>query len=184
MEKQLWVKLLIAKSPSLSELTLLWCMVPLPCPQPQMLLVYNLLQTVHASPLIYPLLPFKQPTQFVNNCSQSFSYLSQECFNGRATTLYATYNIHVTECNTQNLFSAEQVQNELLKLFIPKAFIKINLKWFPAISSDMPKSVRIRLWALTSGRLCMLPNWFSTTPATVNCKVGSETEIYVRPMER
>lgn len=92
--------------------------------------VNNLLQTVHASHFSFASFQAAHSVreQLFSVIFLSEVYLSQECFNGRATTPYATYNIHVTECNTQNLFCAEQVQNELHKSFITKAFIKINLK--------------------------------------------------------
>lgn len=161
-----------------------WCTGPLPCSASDAACV----QPPPSCPCLSSRFSFAFFQAAHSVCEQLFSiiflsevYLSQEYFNGRATTLSATNNIHVTECNTQNLFCAEQVQNEPLKLFITKAFIKINL----VISSDMPKSVRISLWALTSGRFYMLSNWFLPRLLLPAAKSWvRQKSVWVRPVER
>lgn len=164
MEKPLWVKLLIAKSSSLSELTLLRCTGPLPCPQPQTLCVHNLLQIVHASPFIFPLLPFKHPTQFVNNCSQSFSYLKYIYLRNASMAGLQLFMQFIMFMQQNVIHKISSVLNRYQMNFSNHPLLKpsLRLTWSdsPVISSHMPKSVRTSLWALTPGRLCMLSNWF------------------------
>lgn len=157
-----------------------WCTGPLPCSASDAACV----QPPPSCPCLSSRFSFAFFQAAHSVCEQLFSiiflsevYLSQEYFNGRATTLSATNNIHVTECNTQNLFCAEQVQNEPLKLFITKAFIKINLKWLPG---DLLRHAKVCQNQPVGPDIWKILHAFklvSTTPATTSCKVLSETEI-------